>query len=81
MNQGSFTNAALILSPFSVQTLTGGCGHMLAQDFFRQWFSSWVPSLESLVEIRFSALASDLVIQNLHFQLPFPQVIHIHIKV
>lgn len=48
---------------------------------FRQWFSAWVPSLESLVEIRFSALASDLVIQNLHFQLPFPQAIHMHIKV
>ena len=30
MNQGSFTNAALILSPFSVRTLTGACGRMLA---------------------------------------------------
>lgn len=81
MNQGSFTNAAQMLSPFSVRTLTGGCRHMLVLDFCRQWFSAWVSSFESLVEIRFSALTSDLVIQNLHFQLPFPQVILVHIEV
>ena len=81
MNRGSFTEAALIPSPFSVQTLVGACGHVLFQHFFRRWFSTLVSSLESLVEIRFSGPTSDLMIQNLHFNLYFPQVIPMHIKV
>lgn len=81
MNWGSFINATLIPPPFSVQALSGGCHHVLLQHFFRQWFSTLVPSSGSLVAIRISGLTSDLVIQNLHFNLYFPQVIPMHVQV